>query len=366
MAVAADRAAGGGVIRVRVKKRLGAFNLDADFEAMPGVIALFGKSGSGKTSLINAVAGLLRPDAGRIEIDGALLYADAPRVDVAVHRRRIGYVFQNARLFPHMTVAKNLAYGGRHDRDRVIEMLGLSDLLERRPAALSGGERQRVAIGRALMSDPRLLLMDEPLSALDAERKAEILPWLERLRDEAGLPILYVSHAASEVARLATTVVVMEGGGVKRVGAVAEVLSDPAAVGMIGAQEAGAVVRARIAGLDRIDGLTELALSGGRIVLPGRLGPLGTHLRLRIAAQDVILSRDKPQGLSALNILPAQVMAVDEGPEGVAVGLLCGEDRLLARITRRSARALRLEPDLRLWAIVKASAVAPQDVSGAT
>ncbi|WP_045319661.1 molybdenum ABC transporter ATP-binding protein [Limimaricola cinnabarinus] len=353
------------MIRIHVKKRLGAFDLDAMFEAPPGVIALFGRSGSGKTSVINAVAGLLRPDAGRVEIGGALLYDKAARVDVPVHRRRIGYVFQDARLFPHISVAKNLAYGGDHDRDRVIDMLGLPDLLDRRPVALSGGERQRVAIGRALMSHPRLLLMDEPLSALDAERKAEILPWLERLRDEAGLPILYVSHAASEVARLATTVVVMEAGAVKRVGAVSEVLSDPAAVGMIGAQEAGAVVYARIAGLDRIDGLTELALSGGRIVLPGRLGGLGTHLRLRISAQDVILSRERPVGLSALNILSAEVTALDEGPEGVAVGLRCGHDRLLARVTRRSARALRLEPGLQLWAIVKASAVAPQDVGGA-
>lgn len=354
------------MIAVEAKKRLGGFDLDAAFEAPPGVTALFGKSGSGKTSLINTVAGLMRPDAGRIEIDGAVLFDHAARIDVPVHRRRIGYVFQDARLFPHLNVARNLAYGGRHDRDRVIDLLGLDGLLDRRPAALSGGERQRVAIGRALMSDPRILLMDEPLSALDAERKAEILPWLERLRDEAGLPILYVSHAASEVARLATTVVVMEAGGVKRVGAVAEVLSDPAAVGMIGAQEAGAVVRARIAGLDRIDGLTELALAGGRIVLPGRLGGIGTHLRLRISAQDVILSRDKPQGLSALNILSAEVTALDEGPEGVAVGLQCGADRLLARVTRRSARALRLEPGLRLWAIVKASAVAPDDVSGAS
>ena len=353
------------MIAIHVKKRLGAFDLDAEFEALPGVTALFGRSGSGKTSVINAVAGLLRPDAGRIEIDGAVLYDRAARVDVPVHRRRVGYVFQDARLFPHMSVEKNLAYGGRHDRDRVIAMLGLEGLLDRRPAALSGGERQRVAIGRALMSDPRILLMDEPLSALDAARKAEILPWLERLRDEAGLPILYVSHAASEVARLATTVVVMEAGRVLRAGAVAEVLSDPAAVGMIGAQEAGAVVRARIAGLDRIDGLTELALSGGRIVLPGRLGGIGTHLRLRISAQDVILASEKPQGLSALNILPAEVTALDEGPEGVAVGLLCGSDRLLARVTRRSVRALRLEPGQGVWAIVKASAVAPDDVGGA-
>ncbi|SDE49749.1 molybdenum ABC transporter ATP-binding protein [Limimaricola pyoseonensis] len=353
------------MIRVEIRKRLGEFALDAAFDAPPGVTALFGKSGSGKTSLINAVAGLLRPDAGHIEIDGTVLFDAERRVDLPTHRRRVGYVFQDARLFPHMSVAKNLAYGGRHDRERVIEMLGIGDLLDRRPAALSGGERQRVAIGRALMADPRLLLLDEPLSALDAERKAEILPWLERLRDEAGLPIFYVSHAASEVARLATTVVVMEKGRVTRAGAVAEVLSDPAAVGTIGAQEAGAVVTARIAGLDRIDGLTELALSGGRIVLPGKLGRIGTHLRLRISAQDVILSRDKPQGLSALNVLQAEVTAVDEGPEGVAVGLACGRDRLLARVTRRSARALRLEPGLPVWAIVKASAVAPQDVGGA-
>ncbi len=353
------------MIEVDVRKRLGDFTLDAAFEAPEGVTALFGKSGSGKTSLINAIAGLLRPDDGRIAVGDDVLFDRARRVDIPAWRRRVGYVFQDARLFPHMSVARNLAYGGRHDRDHVIEMLGLEALLDRRPAALSGGERQRVALGRALMSGPRLLLMDEPLSALDEARKAEILPWLERLRDEVRLPILYVSHATSEVARLATTVVVFENGRVLRAGAVAEVLSDPAAVGMIGVQGAGAVVTARIAGLDRIDGLTELALSGGRLVLPGKLGRIGTHLRLRIPAQDVILSREKPQGLSALNILPAQVTALDEGPEGVAVGLACGEDRLLARVTRRSARALRLEPGQQVWAIVKATAVAPQDVGGA-
>ncbi len=355
------------MIEIDIRKGLGELTLDIQLKAPAGVTALFGRSGAGKTSVVNAVAGLLRPDAGRISVDGEVLFDAAKRIDLAVHRRRVGYVFQDARLFPHLSVARNLVYGGDHDRDRVIDLLDLGALLTRRPAALSGGERQRVALGRALMSNPRMLLMDEPLSALDAPRKAEILPWLERLRDETRLPILYVSHAASEVARLATTVAVIDAGRVVRSGPVEEVLSDPGSVVLVGVQDAGAVVTARIVGLDTIDGLTELVLSGGRLVLPGRIGRIGTHLRLRIAAQDVILSRDRPEGLSALNILPVRVTGLEQGHgPGVAVGLACGSDRLLARVTRRSARALGLVEGQELWAIVKATAVAPQDVGGAS
>lgn len=200
------------MIEVRVKKRLGGFDLDADFAAPPGVTALFGRSGSGKTSVINAVAGLMRPEAGRIEVDGTLLYDRARRIDVPVHRRRIGYVFQDARLFPHMSVDRNLAYGGSHDRDRVIAMLGLGDLLDRRPAALSGGEKQRVAIGRALMSHPRLLLMDEPLSALDSEARAELLAHFERVFTDFAVPVLYVTHDRHEVERLRARVLRIRAG----------------------------------------------------------------------------------------------------------------------------------------------------------
>ena len=199
------------MLEVSVQHRMGDFTLDVAFEAR-GVTALVGPSGAGKTSVINAVAGLLRPDMGRIVFDGQVLCDKG--IWVPAHQRGFGVVFQEGRLFPHMTVRGNLTYGGVHDWDAVVDMLGIGGLLDRRPAGLSGGERQRVALGRALLMRPRMLLLDEPLSGLDAARKAEILPYLERVRDTAGVPILYVSHAGDEVARLAGCVVQMEAGRV--------------------------------------------------------------------------------------------------------------------------------------------------------
>ncbi|MEJ6403916.1 molybdenum ABC transporter ATP-binding protein [Yoonia sp. 2307UL14-13] len=351
------------MLRVDIRKRLGRFILDAAFDAPAGVTAVFGRSGSGKTSMINAVAGLLRPDSGRIALGDQVLFDADARVDLAVKKRRVGYVFQDARLFPHLTVERNLTYGGAHDRDRIIATLGLEDLLNRRPAGLSGGEKQRVALGRALMSDPQILLMDEPLAALDTGRKAEILPYFEWLRDAAKVPILYVSHDISEVARLATTLVVLEGGGVVASGPVSDVLATPSLVPQLGVRDAGAVIMAKVAGRLLDDGLTELSFSGGRLMMPGNLGALGQKVRLRIPAQDVILSREKPVGMSALNVLPVTVTAIEKGRgPGVAVGLRAGQDHLLARITRRSALRMELAVGQSIFAIIKATAVAPQDV----
>ena len=344
---------GWAVISVRVTAALGGFRLDAAFDAPAGVTVLFGRSGCGKTSVVNAVAGLLTPDAGRIAVSGRVLYDSADGTNLPAHRRHIGYVFQNARLFPHMSVARNLAYGGKSDAEKVIAMLGLSDLLDRRPAALSGGERQRVALGRALMSGPRLLLMDEPLASLDADRKALILPYLERLRDEVALPILYVTHDVSEAARLGTTMALMENGRISRVGVLSDVLSDPSLPG----REAGAVLEGRLAGTTE-DGLTRVALAGGEVLIPGGLGPEGAHVRLRIPAQDVILSIAPPVGLSALNVLPVEVVSLSDSPGGgVDVMLSWGPDSLLARITARSAAALSLVPGQTAHAIVKARAL---------
>lgn len=358
-------------LSVAVRHALPGFTLDVSFEAPPGVTALFGRSGSGKTSIVNAVAGLLRPDFGRITLDGAVLEDSERRLWLPPHMRRIGYVFQEPRLFPHLTVRQNLAYGARlvskapdagQDFERVVAMLGIAALLPRRPGALSGGEASRVAIGRALLSRPRLLLMDEPLTALDASRKAEILPYLERLRDEVGVPILYVSHALSEVARLATTIVVIDAGRVARAGPAAEMLADPEAAPLLGIREAGALLPARVAA-HHDDGLTELTVSAGRLLLPRLAVAPGTRLRVRIPAQDVILSRARPEGLSALNILPATVTGLrrGEGP-GVIVQLRAGDDLILARITRRSAEALGLEPGAECHAILKSVAVAQADV----
>src|SRR5690606_18215559 len=219
-------------LAVEARQMLGEFRLDASLVASSGVTALFGRSGSGKTSLMRVIAGLARPARGRVAFDDIVLLDTDRRIFIPPHRRRFGYVFQEARLFPHLSVRRNLLYGrwfsprpgGQGDFERVIEMLGIAALLDRPPADLSGGERQRVAIGRALLSSPRLLLMDEPLAALDDERKAEILPYLERLRDEAGIPIVYVSHSVAEVGRLADQVVMMENGAVAAVGAPSDVL----------------------------------------------------------------------------------------------------------------------------------------------
>ena len=288
---------------------------------------------------------------------------------MTVHQRQLGYVFQEGRLFPHLSVRQNLLYGrwfarGRSEVsfDQVVEMLGIADLLARQPARLSGGEKQRVAIGRALLANPRLLLMDEPLAALDEERKAEILPYLERLREETDVQVLYVSHSMAEVARLATTLVLMEKGRVVRAGPAAEVLADPENVPALGVRAAGASLHATVSAQEE-DGLTRLETSAGPLFLPRVEAPLGKRLSIRILAQDVILSRTRPEGLSALNILPARVTAVrlGDGP-GAIIQLKAGDDLLLARITRRSARALELAPGIDCFAVVKSVAVAQSDV----
>ena len=293
-------------------------------------------------------------------------------VQLRPHRRRIGYIFQEGRLFPHLSVRQNLGYGAwfapkdapREDMGRIVDLLGLGALLDRRPGALSGGEKQRVAIGRALLSAPKLILADEPLAALDEARKAEILPYLERLRDEVNIPILYVSHAASEVARLASSVVAIEAGRVVAQGPAAEVLGDPAIL-PAGAREAGALITARVV-RHHDDGLSELEANGIALFLPRLANAPGTQLRLRIAAHDVILSRNRPEGLSALNILPGLVQDIRAGAgPGAIVAIDTVAGRVLARVTRRSALALGLAPGVGVHAIVKSVSVAPADVGGA-
>ncbi|MFV0359305.1 molybdenum ABC transporter ATP-binding protein [Tropicimonas sp.] len=359
-------------LTVSLDHHLPGFTLDASFEAPPGITALFGHSGAGKTTIVQAVSGLLRPDRGRIAVGDWVVLDTSRGICLPPHRRRVGYVFQDGRLFPHMNVRRNLHYGVRFSghphnpaqTDRIVGMLGIGDLLDRYPAGLSGGEKQRVAIGRALLANPRLLLLDEPLAALDEARKAEIMPYLERMRDEAGVPILYVSHSAAEVARLATTVVVLDHGRVVNAGPAIEVMADPASASAFGPRETGALLAARIVARAD-DGLTELATSSGRLHLPGVEGAPGTVLRIRIPAHEVIIARDRPEGLSALNILPATIRALrhGEGP-GVMVQLECGNDLLLARITRRSANALLLEPGMPCHAIIKSVAVARSDIGG--
>lgn len=354
-----------------ITHKFGDFNLDVAFEAQRGVTALFGRSGSGKTTVVNAVAGVITPHDGHIRVNGNDLFDRARGVNVPVHRRRIGYVFQDARLFPHLTVRQNLLFGrwfSHHggpseELDTIVDLLGLEGLLSRRPGSLSGGEKQRVAVGRALLSGPRLLLMDEPLASLDEPRKGEILPYLERLRDQLEIPIIYVSHSISEVARLATTIVALDRGRVVRHGPAAKVLSDPDAFPHMGRQEAGSFALAKVVGHDREDGLTQLAFSGGTLTTPLIDAQPGTQLRVRVRARDVLLAMRPPEETSALNIIPAEVLRVG-GQEGaiVDVAIRCGTDELLARITRRSLRRLDLKPGMACFAILKSVAVSRRDV----
>jgi molybdate transport system ATP-binding protein len=359
------------MLEVDIRHRFGRFELDARFRAGAGLTVLFGRSGSGKTSIVNVIAGLTRPAAGRVAVDGAVLVDTARGVFLPPHRRRIGYVFQESRLFPHLTVRHNLLYGRwftpraeRRERlDDIVGLLGLDALLDRRPAQLSGGERQRVAIGRALLASPRLLLMDEPLASLDAPRKEEILPYVERLRDEARLPIVYVSHAVAEVTRLATTMVLLSDGRVEAVGPVPEIMGRLDLAPMTGRFEAGAVLETRVAGHDEEAGLTRLAAGPSPDeefrVLQLDL-PVGARVRVRVRARDVILGIARPTGLSALNILAGEIVEVAPDEDGPAVDVrlaLPGGQTLLSRVTRRSVADLALAPGRRVYAIVKTVAL---------
>ena len=344
------------MIEVEVEKRLGEFRLDARLSApAAGIIALYGRSGSGKTTLVNAIAGLVRPDAGRI--------------DLPPQRRRVGYVFQEARLFPHFAVRGNLLYGVRDGGgavrfDTVVSVLGLGELLDRRPGDLSGGEKQRVAIGRALLSEPRILLMDEPLASLDEARKAEILPFIERLNGEFHIPIVYVSHDMDENMRLADTLALMENGAIVAVGPVEDLTSRLDLRALTGRYDAGAVVRANVAGHDLNFGLSELAFPGGRLRV-ARLGlPLGTPVRARIRANDVAIAVARPEQISIRNILPARVIELAADPDNnevvdVRMRIGAGERStiLWSRVTSRACRELGLEPEKPVYALIKAVAL---------
>lgn len=333
-----------------------------------GVTALFGRSGSGKSTLLRVIAGLEPNADGHVAWQEELWQngnAGNKRQFTPPHKRGLGMVFQDTRLFPHLNVAQNLAYADKRARHLpgpamadIIEAFDLGALLARHPDNLSGGEASRTAIARALLTRPRLLLMDEPLAALDEARKTEILPYLERLRDQIGTPILYVSHNMAEVARLANTLMLIDKGKINHHGPLEALLADPGVAPALGLRDAGAVIQAMLTAQDD-DGLSRLTTSAGTLFLPRIEAPLGSHLRIRILAQDVILSRTAPQGLSALNILPATVtdLRTGAGP-GALVQLRAGQDDILARITRRSATALGLAPGSPCFAILKSVSVA--------
>ena len=364
------------MLSVSVEHRLGDFRLDAAFDSESGLTALFGRSGAGKTSLVNAIAGLIRPDRGRIALDGTLLTDTERGVFVPARRRRIGYVFQEGRLFPHLTVRQNLLYGRWFGRERrigsrpgevehVVDLLGIGDLLARRPANLSGGEKQRVAIGRALLAHPRLLVMDEPLASLDEARKAEILPYVERLRDETRIPIVYVSHQVAEVARLATTLVVLSEGRVAASGPTAAIMGRIDLFPLTGRAEAGAILSTRVAEHDVRFGLTTLRAAAGDLRVPYIDLRLGAPMRVRIRARDVMIALQPPHGLSALNVLPGSVAEIGraDGPI-VDIRLDCAGESLVARLTRRSVETLGLEPGRQVYAVIKSIAFDHHSIAG--
>jgi molybdate transport system ATP-binding protein len=321
---------------------------------------LFGPSGAGKTTIINAVAGLLKPRSGRIVINGRVVLDTDLGVSAPIRERRVGYVFQDFRLFPHMNVENNLLFGWRRAARRleraqisqIVELLGLAALLRRAPRNLSGGERQRVAIGRALLSSPELLLLDEPMAALDAARRAEILPYLERLKSEQRVPMLYVSHTLEEVARLADEIVLIAGGRVTRQGPVFEMVPE--------IESAAGTVLPVVMARQRDDGLSELAFTGGQLAVQRLAAPVGSALRVRIAAQDVMLAIAKPEGISANNVLAGTIVALRPAAGLVDVHLSCGGSRLISRITQASTARLGLVEGMNVFAIIKAVTVDAQ------
>ncbi len=360
------------MLEVAARAGLGSFALDVRFSvAAGGITALFGRSGAGKTSTVNVIAGLRRPDSGRIALDGRLLFDSDSGVDLPPERRRIGYVFQEGRLFPHMTVEGNLRYGLRRaagrerriDFGHVAALLGLSDLLRRHPANLSDGEKQRVAIGRALLCSPALLLMDEPLASLDAPRKGEILPFVERLRDELRIPIVYVSHVMEEIVRLADTVVLLSDGHVAASGPLDEVMARLDLRPLTGRYEAGAVVAATVKGRDAAFDLTRLEFAGGTIFVPQLDLPVGQTIRVRIRARDVSLAVAPPKGISILNVFPGTIkeIAADGAFADVVVDVGA---RIWARITARSLHELNLGVGSSVYALVKAVAIDRHSVGG--
>lgn len=359
---------------VDVHHRQGDFSLDAAFESAGRLIALFGPSGSGKTTLVNIIGGLIRPREGKVEAGGRALVDTGRRVFVPAHRRRVGYVFQDARLFPHLSVRSNLTYGRffapkverTADFDAVVGLLDIGGLLERRPASLSGGEKQRVAIGRALLASPRLILMDEPLASLDEARKAEIMPYIERLRDETQAPIVYVSHSVAEVARLATDIAVLKGGRLRAFGPTSEIL---ARLDLLSEEtdEGGAVLEMAVREQDRVFAMTVLRASAGEIRIPAVAAPLGTSMRVRLRARDVMIATERPRGLSALNVLPGTIAAIARVSDNTLdVRLDCNGQAVVARITRLSAERLRLAPGQQVFAVIKTASVEPAGAAPAT
>jgi molybdate transport system ATP-binding protein len=352
------------MLRVSVRKRLGDFTLDADFEGgSDGVTILFGPSGAGKSSVLAAVAGAIRPDAGRIVLNGRTLFDSAGGVDTPMERRRIGWVFQDARLFPHLSVERNLRFGlERAPRadcpiafEDVIGVLGIERLLQRRPRDLSGGERQRVGLGRALLSQPSLLLMDEPLAALDAGRRAEILPFFETLKGRFGVPVLYVTHSLAEAVRLGDRMVVLSEGRVAAQGLVRDLVSRQDLMLAGSRAQIGAALDGFVA--QQGDRMTLVRAGGWDFRVPRLSRAIGDKVRLFVLARDVMLALDPPQRISARNVLPGRVADIEAEADRVLVRVAHAGGEILCAVTPEAVAELELRPGLEVFAVVKSVAI---------
>jgi molybdate transport system ATP-binding protein len=349
------------MLSVTAVKRRSGFALDVGFDMpTPGVVALFGRSGCGKTTLVHIIAGLVTPDAGRIALDDIVWLETAARINVPPERRGVGCVFQDSRLFPHLDVAANLRYGLKRaqrtrvvDLDTVVDLLGLASLMGRRTHQLSGGERQRVAIGRALLAQPRLLLLDEPLAALDTARRDEVLPYLETLRDRLALPMVYVTHRFDEVLRLATHLVLMQAGAVIAQGSLGEMSLDPNLRSIIGRDEVGAIIEGEVLGTDAMS-LTRVRVGRGELKVQAPGLATGTALRVQLLARDIIVSTRPPGYLSVRNSLEGHVTQIqDDAGDSDLVTIDIGGTVIMARITKAATRELGLHTGMRTWALVK-------------
>ncbi|MEO7206963.1 MAG: molybdenum ABC transporter ATP-binding protein [Steroidobacteraceae bacterium] len=356
------------MLTVAAKKLRGTFLLDAKFELpTPGVVALFGRSGCGKSTLVNVIAGLLLADSGRVALDDAVLLDTDSRLNVPAERRRIGYVFQDARLFPHMRVEANLRFALERaavapfvGMDRVVELLDLKPLMSRRTHELSGGERQRVGIGRALLSQPSLLLLDEPLASLDASRREEVLPYLEILRDQFAIPMVYVSHNFDEVLRLATHLVLMEAGETVAQGNLSEMSLHPRVRAIIGADAVGAIVDGTVLGKDSSSGLTRVQVGQGELKVQCGTGQPGTRLRVQLLARDLIVATEPPRQLSVRNSLAGVITSVAEDvDESDLIVIDIGGILIMARVTKAATHELGLAPGKPVWALVKTASLRP-------
>jgi molybdate transport system ATP-binding protein len=352
------------MLAVSIALRRGAFALDVAFQApTPGIVALFGRSGAGKTSVVEILAGLLAPDRGDVRLDERVLIDTGAGYALAAERRRIGYVFQDARLFPHLSVQGNLRYGLKRapaephtiSFDAVTELLGLAPLLARRPYTLSGGERQRVALGRALLSQPELLLLDEPLASLDASRRAEVLPYFEALRDRLSIPMVYVSHQFEEVLRLADHVVLMEAGRVVAAGGISEMSLRPELASIVGSDAVGAVLEGVISEADAVRGLARLNFGSSTLLVASADARVGARARVQLFASDLILATHPAEGLSVRNSIAGVVRDIREDDhEGQLVRVDIGGASVLARITRDALESLALNVGSPVWVLVKA------------